>query len=169
MSTMRCQIAFYKGPPHDDWAHTLSHYGIRVWTWSRWSHAELVIDGVCHSSSARDGGVRSKVIDLASGRWDVVDIDLPTQVVVAALLWFQVHDGEGYDYLNVGRFVLPLLGQDRNRWVCFESIGAALGLAGAHKLTANDLHTWAMERWASGPAPASTTPYIPPGVDPDDH
>lgn len=139
---MRLQLALYKGPPVDDWAHTLSHYGIRVWTWSRWSHAELVIDGVCWSSSARDGGVRRKKIDLASGRWDVFELHVPEAQAQVALQWFLAHQGQGYDYLNIGRFVLPILGQDRDRWVCFESLGAAFGMAGAHKLTANDLRAW---------------------------
>jgi len=149
---MKAQLAFYKGPPTDDLAHILGHYGIRVWTWSRWSHAELVIDGLCWSSSARDGGVRSKVIDLASGRWDVVEIDIPDWQLQRALEWFLLHDGDGYDYLNIGRFVLPPLGQDRSRWICFESIGAALGFAGAHRLTANDLHAWALEHQATAPS-----------------
>lgn len=140
---MRIQLALYKGPPRNDVGHTLSHYAIRAWTWSRWSHAELVIDGVCWSSSARDGGVRHKAIDLQSGRWDVVDLYLPREREAHALAWFELHQGQGYDYLNIGRYVLPLLGQARNRWVCFEAIGAALQLAGPHKLTANDLAAWA--------------------------
>jgi len=143
---MTIQLALYKGPPRDDWAHTLSHYGIRVWTWSKWSHAELVIDGVCWSSSARDGGVRHKKIDLASGRWDVFELDLSDDEIARALAWFVKNNGKGYDYLNIGRFVLPILGQDRDRYVCFESIGAALCFAGAHRLTANDLYEWALRR-----------------------
>lgn len=142
---MRVQLAFYKGPPRDDWVHTLSHYGIRVWTWSRWSHAELVLDGVCWSSSGRDHGVRRKEIDLASGRWDVVDINITDDRAIRALAWFVLHEGDGYDYRNIVRFVFAPTGQDRDRWVCFEAIGSALGLAGAHKLTANDLWAWAME------------------------
>lgn len=135
-------LAFYKGPPHNDWVHTLGHYAIRLWTWSKWSHAELVINGVCYSSSARDGGVRAKVIDLNSGRWDVVSIQCDEQ---AALRWFAEHDAQPYDYWNIGRFILPLIRQERDQWVCFESIGAALGFAGAHKLTANDLWQWAKQ------------------------
>lgn len=145
---MKVSLALYKGPPHDDWVHTLSHYGIRVWTWSKWSHGELVIDGVCWSASARDGGVRPKQIDLTSGRWDVFELDLSEDEVTRALAWFLLHEGDGYDYRNIGRFVAPFLGQDEDRWVCFEALGAALGMAGAHKLTANDLHAWALTRAA---------------------
>lgn len=144
---MSVTLCLYKGPPkRGDWLHTLSHYGIRLWTWSKWSHAELVIDGMCWSSSSRDGGVRFKHIDLESGRWDLVSLPLSEDEVSRALAWFLKHEGQGYDYLNIGRFVLPLLGQERDKWVCFEAIGAALGLAGTHKLTATDLFHWAVMR-----------------------
>lgn len=143
---MSVEIAFYKGPPRNDLLHSLSHHAIRLWTWSKWSHAELVIDGVCWSASARDGGVRFKTINLQSGRWDLVSAPLSEDEVSRALAWFLKHEGEGYDYLNIGRFILPFLGQKRNRWVCFEAIGSALGLAGAHKLTANDLFHWLVIR-----------------------
>lgn len=146
---MRLQLAFYKGPPAADWTHALSHYAIRLWTWSCWSHAELVIDGLCYSSSVRDGGVRAKTIDLTSGRWDVVGVELDDDQVEAALSWFLVNDGERYDWAGVWRFVIPLLPQAPRRWFCFEAVGAALGFAGAHKLTANDLHAWALARQSS--------------------
>ena len=145
---MRVQLALYKGPPVDDWQHTLSHYGIRVWTWSRWSHAELVVNGVCYSSSSRDGGVRGKTIDLTSGRWDVVEIDLPDAQANAAFEWFLTNEGDKYDWAGIWRFVLPFFPHGERRWFCFEAIGAALGFAGAHKLTANDLFRWAKQREA---------------------
>ena len=84
---MTTKIAFYKGPPTPLW-RKVGHYAIRLWTWSRWSHAELVIDGVCWSASARDGGVRQKQIDLTSGRWDVFELDLSEEEVARALAWF---------------------------------------------------------------------------------
>lgn len=137
-------LALYKGPPHNDWFHTVSHYAIRLWTWSRWSHGELVINGVCWSSSARDHGVRGKVIDLTTGRWDVLPLDhLPQYQQDAALDWFRQNAGQRYDYRNIVRFILPFIGHNRRQRVCFEAIAESLGLAGAHKLTANDLHQWA--------------------------
>lgn len=137
------QIAFYRGPPRNDWLHTVSHYGIRLWTWSKWSHAELVIDGVCYSSSSRDGGIRAKHIDLTSGRWNVVDIELTDEQTAKALAWFMVNDGDKYDWAGIIRFVIPFIPQGERRWFCFEAIGESLGFAGAHKLTANDLYRWA--------------------------
>ena len=75
-------------------------------------------------------------------RWGAARAAFDAGQAQAALQWFLAHEGQGYDYLNIGRFVLPFVGQDRDRWVCFESLGAAFGMAGAHKLTANDLRAW---------------------------
>lgn len=47
---------------------------IQWWTGSIYSHCELVVDGACYSSSAMDGGVRCKRIDLDPEKWDVVDL-----------------------------------------------------------------------------------------------
>lgn len=136
-------IAFYKGPPHDDFAHTLTHYSIRVWTWSKWSHAELFIDGICYSSSVRDGGVRGKVIDLNSGRWDVVYVNLSKEQVKYAIKWFEQHRDDAYDWQNIVRYIIPIVPHHPAQRVCFESIGDMLDMAGSHRLTANDLYEWA--------------------------
>lgn len=139
---MLVQIAFYKGPPRRDLLHTVSHYAIRLWTWSKYSHAELVLDGVCYSSSTRDGGVRGKSINLVSGRWDVVPLNIDRASAHRALAWFGVHGGDKYDWAGVWRFVVPWLPHSKRRWFCFEAIGAALGLAGTHKFDADDLYDW---------------------------
>lgn len=138
------QIALYKGPP-ETLLHSLTHYSIRLWTFSKYSHAEIVVDGVCYSSSSRDGGVRSKVINLESGRWDVVEISDSPELKQKVLAWFAKHDGESYDYRNIIRFVLPFVGQNKNHWVCFESIGAALGIDKPHKLDADKLLSEALK------------------------
>ena len=131
------KLALYKGPAQN-WAHKIAHWAVCTFTGSPYSHCELVINGVCWSASARDGGVRGKVIDLASGRWDVVD--LPAQLSQAdALAWFRAHDGLRYDWAGVMRFALPFLPLCMVRWFCSEACGAALGLAQPHKLTPRTL------------------------------
>lgn len=140
---MTVAIAFYKGPPNPLW-RKVGHYAIRLWTWSKWSHAELVIDGWCYSSSVMDGGVRSKQIDLDSGHWDVVPIELDDMQIAKALLWFASHDGNSYDFQNIARWVFPFIPQHPLQSVCFEAIGQALDMAGAHRLDADDLHAWAL-------------------------
>ncbi len=132
------QLALYKGPP-SSLIHNISHYITRLGTWSKYSHAELVIDGRCYSSSARDGGVRRKVIDLSSGHWDVFDITSNENIKQKALQWFSSHDGQAYDYRNIVRYVFPFIGHNKNHWVCYEAVGAALGIKRPHMLTAEKL------------------------------
>lgn len=138
------QIALYKGPP-SSLIHHLSHYITRLGTWSKYSHSELVIDGVCYSSSARDGGVRGKVVDLESGHWDVFNITDNKQIKAKALSWFIEHDGDSYDYRNIIRYVFPFIGHNKNHWVCYEAVGAALGINRPHMLTAESLLREAIE------------------------
>jgi len=144
------KLALYKGPP-TDWQHKIAHWAVCTATGSIYSHCELVIGGVCWSASARDGapgkrnGVRGKVIDLASGRWDV--IELPADLdEAAALAWFQAHNGSRYDWAGVFRFVLPLLPHRQDQWFCSEACGAALGIANPHELSPATL----AERFTAG-------------------
>lgn len=142
---MSVQLALYKGPPAPLW-RKVGHYAIRLWTWSRWSHAELVIDGTCYSSSVMDGGVRGKAIDLDSGHWDIVDLNLSPVEKLRALAWFHRNEGASYDFRNIMRWVAPFIPQHPLQFVCYEAIGNALGFAGSHRLDADDLFEWAKQR-----------------------
>lgn len=62
------KLAMYKGKGK------LGNAFIRWWTNSQYSHCEIVVDGLCYSSSLMDKGVRKKWIDLEDGKWDVIDI-----------------------------------------------------------------------------------------------
>jgi hypothetical protein len=135
------KLAMYKGPPDDFW-HKVGHTATRVWTRSRYSHCELVFsepgaDGLslCASSSARDGGVRFKRIDLSSGRWDVYGLpDHDAFDAAYARQWFDDHAGLPYDHLGLVWFVLPIGAFDRSkRWFCSEAIAAALRMRRPHK------------------------------------
>ena len=129
------QIAFYKGPAKG-LTNKLGRLLVCLGTLSRYSHCELVIQGVCYSASARDGGVRGKVIDLASGHWDVVDVPGDE---AAALAWFRQHEGERYDWMGVLRFVAPFLRQRPGKWFCSEAVAEALGVADSAGVTPGDL------------------------------
>lgn len=145
----RAAFALYKGPPNDDWWHWVCHYVIRLRNLDKWSHAELVVDGICHAASPRDGGVRAKKIDLTTGRWDVVSAPLTDAQCDVAVQWFKDHDGDEYDWAGIWRFALPFLPHSRRRRFCFESIGDALGWGGTYKLAAKDFYTWATTQEAA--------------------
>ncbi len=115
------QVAFYKGRTR------LFDRLVQWWTRGPYSHCEIVIDGLCHSSSWLDGGVRVKSIDLASGRWDLVDIEADLVVNEAAVrAWFAQHAGQQYDLAGLLGFVLPWRTEDRRRWFCSEACAEAL-------------------------------------------
>ena len=123
------KLALYKG--HGNALDKL----IRFVTRSEYSHCEIVIDGVCLSSSPRDGGVRSKYINLATGHWDVIDIKGDEWMVLA---WFHEQEGAGYDWIGLIRTVVPFFPHSGSKWFCSEACGAALGFD-ASRLSPQDL------------------------------
>lgn len=124
-------LAFYKGPAND-WVHKTTHHATCLWTRSKYSHVELVIDGVCYSASGRDGGVRKKVIPNlnSSGRWDIYEVKIDKAF---ALNLFKYEEGLGYDYLGVAKFVLPFIPESQSRWYCSELIAAMMGTTNDNK------------------------------------
>jgi len=135
------KLACYKGPPDDFW-HAVGHTATCVWTGSRYSHAELVFgepdhlgESLCASASARDGGVRFKNIDLASGRWDVYALPGYDKFDEAyAYEWFSKHQGTPYDYFGLVWFVLPIRKFNHpHKQFCSEAIASALGMRKPHK------------------------------------
>lgn len=139
------KLALYKGPPKNDILHSITHYLTKLFTWSKYSHSEIVIDGVCYSSSLRDGGVRKKTIDLSSGRWDVFSITDNQEVITKALAWFNSNEGKAYDYRNIVRYILPFVGHNKSQFICYEACGNMLGITDSYKLTAEQLLTEALK------------------------
>jgi hypothetical protein len=138
---MTMRIAMYKGPPDDFW-HGVGHEGTCLRTRSIYSHCELVFGepdatgkSLCASSSARDGGVRFKNIDLGRGRWDVYELPGYDAFDEAyAYEWFSKHLGAKYDHLGLVWFVLPISDfNDPKKFVCSEAIAAALRMQHPHK------------------------------------
>lgn len=125
----------YRGPA-TGLKNKLGHWLVCILTLSRYSHCELVIDGTCYSSSFRDGGVRSKLIDFTNGKWDVFPIAGDEE---AAWRWFQEHKGQRYDWQGIVRFVLPFVRQRPDEFFCSEAVAAALGLPRASRITPQDL------------------------------
>lgn len=95
-------LAVYRGPAKT-LAHKLFHLLVCLRTFSRYSHCELVIDGVCWSASSRDGGVRRKVIDLHSGHWDMFPLDTDAYDKQYALAYFAARKGWKYSWAGVWR------------------------------------------------------------------
>lgn len=116
------QLALYK--PHR--AMDIGGRLICLWTRSRYSHVEVVIDGICYSSSLRDGGVRAKRIDLTPGWWRVIPVTWRDPE--AALRIWSIYQGEPYGWGDlVMQHVLRLPISDPGL-LCSELCALMLGL-----------------------------------------
>ena len=121
---MPVQIAMYKG------RGLIGNAITRWWTGSQYSHVELVIDGICYSASFMDGGVRAKVINLSSGKWDLIPADWID--ADRALEFFRKTKGAKYDWFGIfGAQMFNRRRHMQSRYFCSEWLSAAAGLPNA--------------------------------------
>jgi hypothetical protein len=141
------KVAFYKATRPG--LQGLFNSLVRWWTNGPYSHCEAVLyiraDGysICASSSKMDGGVRIKPILLNPEHWDIVEIDFDPDVVA---LWYYANLGKLYDTLGLFGFVWRRADGHKDKYVCAESIAAALGIGQPWRLDPNTLYiiltTW---------------------------
>lgn len=118
---MKIQYAMYKGEG------MIGNALVRWWKRTEFSHCELVIDGVCYSSSVMDKGVRCKVIDLDPCKWEL--INLPDHLAPAALEYFRKTKGQRYSWASIiaAQFFASDYDEPQAAF-CSEWCGAALGV-----------------------------------------
>ena len=119
-------IALYKGPA-TDWAHKIAHWAVCLFTGSPYSHCELVIGGICYTSSARDGGVRFKRIALGE-KWT---LDATPTCPRQAAQWARDNEGRLYDWQLILGFLAWAVPHKRSRVMCSEACADMLGLVDA--------------------------------------
>lgn len=136
-------LASYKSV-HKGWT-SLINRGIRWLTKSRHSHTEVCIGNPfesavpCVSSSGVEGGVREKVMQLSPDKWDIQPMPWVRSETVRAFL--AEHEGEKYDYLGSGRFLLPfLLREHPSRWFCTEVAAEIAGYNEPWRFNPADFH-----------------------------
>jgi hypothetical protein len=118
---MSIYLAMYKAK--GNWVNAI----IRWRTQSIYSHCELVIDSISHSSSVRDGGVRRKSILFKDSDWDI--IHLPWASEKYALEHFERTRHRPYGWLDL--LLTQVLGRsssDHCGDFCSEWVAAALRL-----------------------------------------
>ncbi len=107
---------------------------------SVFSHVELEINGICYSSSNRDGGIRDKQIDTTDKKkW--VTFDFKEYVDVnSCLAYFDSVEYQEYDWANIFLTQLIKLNiQSENKQICSEFVANCLGLENAHKYSPESL------------------------------
>lgn len=142
-------VAFYKHKrPLNSWKNIcfrLFDEIIRLATYGKYSHCEVVIpnfeqDGdllfECYSASNMDGGVRLKLMPLPKERWDLVKVNVNSDLV---RLYFKQTKGLKYDMLGAIGVVLPV-GENKHKYFCSEWCAGAIGLADPHKFSPNSLY-----------------------------
>ena len=107
---------------------------------SVFSHVELEINGVCYSSSNRDYGVRSKIID-TSNKQKWVSFELKNNIDKNICLnYFKRVEGQKYDWLNIFfSQIIKLNIQSSNKQICSEFVGNCLGLEDSYKYSPESL------------------------------
>lgn len=119
---MTMKLAMYKGKGN------FYDKLIRIVTNSKYSHCELVIAGICYSSSPRDRGVRMKYIDLNTDNWDVFDLPESCNQELA-INWFIKNVGKKYDWIGAVTSVLPFQINVSNKFFCSEACAEMLNLS----------------------------------------
>ena len=128
-------IAFYHYPERKKLWRVLHHKLVCWWTPGDYWHCELVLgrrpraDGVieyeCASSSFRDGGVRSKWMELPAAKWTIIEIE-GDYIHARAVL--DAHRFQGYDKLAwLGHLWRPITGST-DKWTCSEFVAYMLNL-----------------------------------------
>lgn len=103
---------------------------IQWWSGSIYSHCELVIDGLCYSSSAMDGGVRRKQISLDPDKWDVIDLSWADGARIVR--YFHATDHHKYGWLGLVWSQLFNLNRSQDQaQFCSQWCAAALSLPNA--------------------------------------
>lgn len=98
-------------------------------------HSETSISYCCYSSSIRDKGVRCKIIDLESNKWDLIPVNI-TEMEVRN--FFRKVKGKKYDF--IGALGVVFKTKDRSdRYFCSEFAAELLGLKEAWRFSPNDL------------------------------
>lgn len=157
-----CKVAFYKGNRWHDPIAFLTDNAIRLWTFSKYSHCEIIaVDrfGVelSYSSSARDGGVRYKEIDYDLEKWDVFELK-GLEETPMGFMFLNEQLGKGYDFKGI--FLTQFINFNRhnvNRWFCSEICHQFCVRAGlkspkpSHQYSPKRLYKWLKEIGAITP------------------
>ena len=128
---MKAKLAFYKAK--GDWVDLL----IRVFTNSKYSHVEIVINKDWYSSSPRDGGVRIKQIVDDGNSWDFIEVDIDKERLYEK---YREYRGRGYDFKGILLSnILPIGWHSKHKATCSEFVADALGYIEPSKYSPQDV------------------------------
>ena len=121
---------------------------IRLTTWSRWSHVEL-IDGHDLIGANWPGGVEvvSRLWrEVRSKRWAVAEVPGDPRPAIA---WARTQLGRPYDTAGVLGIATRRRWQDDDAWFCSELVAAALWQAGTQLVRVDQWRVTPQHLWQS--------------------
>lgn len=96
-------------------------------TCGRYSHVEIKFnDGICFSSSPRDGGTRFKQINVSPKNWDIVNLKISSEQENNVRFFCEKEVDKEYDWLAISCFLLPVNVNDAKKWYCSEICSTVL-------------------------------------------
>lgn len=111
---------------------------IKWWTDSIYSHCEIVVAGVSYSSSAMDGGVRGKVIQMDADKWDFIELHWADSEAVKNYFTETDHLKYGWAGLIVSQLFNSNRKAGRSQF-CSQWCASALGLPNAASYSPSSL------------------------------
>lgn len=134
---MQVDIIAYKGRGRiGDWL-------IRLWTWSKYSHVELRINGIGYTSMYGIGVNSFDRKDL-SGDWDVFPVDCTKGNVMDMLIRYNKIKHQPYDVVGVavGQLLKTFRWHKKDEWFCSEVVAYMLGLEHPERYAPKDTVTY---------------------------
>ena len=131
---MAVKIGFYKGNGHGV-MQLIVHFLIRLRTWGKYTHVELIDDGgskdmsdwVWYGATTRNpGGTAKRHIEFHYKNWDIFELSKEVEYQ-PAFTWMDRHLGHKYDWLGIWFYqFLRIRIESPQNFFCSEYIAGAL-------------------------------------------
>ena len=122
-------LAFYKGI----YSTSLVNILISIFTLSKYSHVELIINEISYSSRPESNGFSGKKIDYNKDihLWDFIELEVSVIDILSILKLVKNTNGRTYDWLGIFFWhLIPIGIEDPKRWYCSEWIAKAFDVMG---------------------------------------
>jgi uncharacterized protein YycO len=119
---------------------------IRLFTFSRWNHVAIEVDGVVFE--ALSGGVQEVAAKDYIKRWkrgETVPVDVPDKAAAVSFLRDQL--GKRYDFGALLALPFRKNWHTRDRWFCSELVAAALEQGGRPKMRIKSYRVTPRDLW----------------------
>lgn len=129
---MKAQLAFYIGKGN------IVDKAIRLWTKSKYSHVELILNDEWYSTSPRLLQVSKRYINPNIDSWEYVEIEIDTLHISD---FYEKTAGKKYDWLGIALSqFMPFDTQSKDRWFCSEWCAEALKLSSSNRYSPEKLY-----------------------------